>query len=160
MHKTASGFEDDAADNGMFEGFTPLTPEEAQKVKLTSASVSPWLVLGWQFLAGVLVACAAWAWTEQPSAGWSAFYGALAVVVPAASFARGLSRQKQASSAERLLIGFAVWEAIKIGLTVAMLLAAPRVIVQLNWLALLAGFVVTIKAYWVAMWLHLVRKTR
>jgi ATP synthase protein I len=39
-----------------------------------------------------------------------------------------------------------------------MLFAAPRLVAQLNWLALLAGFVVTMKASWLAMWLGLVRK--
>jgi ATP synthase protein I len=39
-----------------------------------------------------------------------------------------------------------------------MLFAAPRLVVQLNWLALLAGFVVTMKASWVAVWFRLVRK--
>jgi ATP synthase protein I len=39
-----------------------------------------------------------------------------------------------------------------------MLVAAPRLIWQLNWLALLAGFVVTMKVYWVAMWLRPTRK--
>jgi ATP synthase protein I len=47
---------------------------------------------------------------------------------------------------------------VKIVLTIAMLFAAPRLIVQLDWLALLAGFVVTIKVYWVAMWLRPGRK--
>ena len=54
-------------------------------------------------------------------------------------------------------MGFFIWELVKIVLTVALLLAAPRLILELNWLALLAGFVVTMKVYWVAMWLHLVR---
>jgi ATP synthase protein I len=43
-------------------------------------------------------------------------------------------------------------------LTVAMLMAAPRLISQLSWLALLAGFVVTMKVYWVALWLRPARK--
>jgi ATP synthase protein I len=47
---------------------------------------------------------------------------------------------------------------VKVVLTVAMLFAAPGLIPDLNWLALLAGFVVTMKVYWVAMWLHSVRK--
>ena len=54
-------------------------------------------------------------------------------------------------------MGFFVWELVKVGLTVALLLAAPRLIPELSWLALLAGFVVTMKVYWVVMWLHLVR---
>ena len=43
-------------------------------------------------------------------------------------------------------------------LTVALLLAAPRVMAQVHWLALLAGFVVTIKAAWLALWLMSARR--
>jgi ATP synthase protein I len=79
-------------------------------------------------------------------------------VIPAAFFIRGLARQQQAGNAGSALVGFFVWEMVKIVLTIAMLFAAPRLIVQLDWLALLAGFVVTIKVYWVAMWLRPGRK--
>jgi ATP synthase protein I len=51
-------------------------------------------------------------------------------------------------------VGFFVWEGLKIILTVALLVAAARLIVGLNWLALLAGFVITMKVYWLAMWLR------
>ena len=38
--------------------------------------------------------------------------------------------------------------------------AAPRVVTDLNWLALLAGMVVTMKTYWIALkWRSGVRKT-
>ena len=43
-------------------------------------------------------------------------------------------------------------EAIKVALTIALLLAAPRVLAEVNWLALLAAFVVTIKSAWAALW--------
>ena len=45
-----------------------------------------------------------------------------------------------------------------VALTVALLLAAPKVLAQVHWLALLAGFVVTIKAAWVALWLMSARR--
>ncbi len=63
-------------------------------------------------------------------------------------------RQTQASNA---LLGFFVWEMVKILLTVALLLVAPIMISDLNWFALVAGFVVTIKVYWLAMWLGWVK---
>jgi ATP synthase protein I len=50
-----------------------------------------------------------------------------------------------------------VWELVKIALTVVILLAAPKLVPHLSWLALLAGFVVTMKVYWVAAWLRPVR---
>lgn len=134
--------------------FKPLNAEEASALLKNKATSSPWRVLAWQVLIGCLVALASWGLTGSPVAGWSAGYGALAVVIPAAFFIRGLARQQKAANAGSALVGFFVWEMIKIVLTVAMLLVAPRLIVQLNWLALLAGFVVTMKVYWMAMWLR------
>lgn len=145
----------DVTDEAVDEGFKPLTHEEAQKIRLLNPAVSPWMVLAGQAVAGFLVAAVAWALTGQPRMGWSAAYGALAVVLPAALFARGLSRQKALADGNAALVGFFVWELVKIALTVAMLFAAPRLIADLSWLALLAGFVVTMKVYWVAMWLRL-----
>jgi ATP synthase protein I len=46
---------------------------------------------------------------------------------------------------------FFVWELAKLVLTVAMLAAAPRLVKDLSWLALLVGMVVTMKTYWVAL---------
>ena len=54
--------------------------------------------------------------------------------------------------APKALLALVVIEGVKIMLTLALLLAAPIVVAQVNWLALLAGFVVTIKAAWVAWW--------
>lgn len=138
--------------------FKCLNAEEAQALRQQHPPVSPWRVVGLQVVVGFLVALATWGLTGKSGAAWSAAYGALAVVIPAALFVRGLSRQQRAAHAGSALVGFFVWEMVKIALTVAMLFAAPRLIWQLNWLALLAGFVVTMKVYWVAMWLHPVRK--
>ena len=58
------------------------------------------------------------------------------------------------------MVGFFGWEMVKIVLTVAMLAAAPRLVAQLSWLALLAGMVVTMKTYWIALMVQSgVRKT-
>jgi ATP synthase protein I len=136
----------------------PLSAEEAQALRKLHPFVSPWRVVGWQVVVGLVVALIAWLLTRNASAGWSAAYGALAVVIPAALFARGLLRQRTAASAGSALAGFFVWELVKIALTVAMLVAAPRLVMQLNWLALLAGFVLTMKVHWVAIWLRPARK--
>jgi ATP synthase protein I len=145
----------EAVDEAVEEGFKPLTHEEAQKIRALNPAVSVWMVLAGQAVVGLLVALLAWLLTGQSRMGWSAAYGALAVVIPAALFARGLSRQKSMAHGNSALLGFFVWELVKIALTVAMLFAAPRLIADLSWLALLAGFVVTMKVYWVAMWLRL-----
>jgi ATP synthase protein I len=138
--------------------FKPLSAEEAAVLLKSKPAASPWRVLVWQIAVGLMAALAAWGLTGRSESAWSAGYGALSVVLPAALFIRGLARQQQAANAGSALVGFFVWEMVKIVLTIAMLFAAPRLIVQLNWLALLAGFVVTIKVYWVAMWLRPVRK--
>ena len=44
-----------------------------------------------------------------------------------------------------------VWEMVKIALTVAMLVAAPRLVSGLIWPALLVGLVLTMKVYWLAL---------
>jgi len=146
------------ADESEDLAFKPLSPKEAQALRESHPLVSPWRVVAWQALVGLLVALAAWGLTQKSAVAWSAGYGALAVVIPGALFARGLLRQRGAANAGSALAGFFVWEMVKVALTMAMLVAAPRLILQLNWLALLAGFVVTMKVYWVAIWLRPARK--
>lgn len=140
------------------EDFKPLTREEAQRLRATSRSLSPWALVGSQLIAGVVVAVLAWLLSGQSRMAWSAAYGALAVVIPSLLFVRGLARQKQATHAGSALVGFFVWEMVKIALTLAMLVAAPRLVNELSWLALVAGFVVTMKAYWATVWFGLLRR--
>ena len=141
------------------EEFKPLTREEAQKIRALNPPISLWVVLAGQVGVGSLVALLAWVLTGQPLMGWSAAYGALAVVIPAALFARGLSRQKSATHGNAALVGFFVWEMVKIALTVAMLFAAPRLVANLSWPAMLVGLVLTMKVYWVALALRPKRGT-
>ena len=141
------------------QDFKPLTADEAKALLASRPKMSPWRILWMQVAVGLLVALLVWGVMGSVVAAWSAAYGALAVVIPAALFARGMARQQRASNAGSALSGFFVWELVKVIVTIAMLFAAPRLILGLHWLALLAGFVVTMKVYWVAMWLHSGRKT-
>ena len=75
-------------------------------------------------------------------------------MVPAALFARGISGGLAKLMPGGAMLGFFVWELVKIALTIAMLFAAPRVVPGLSWLALLAGFVVPIQVYWLMLVLH------
>ena len=154
MTKFAPETEAEAEDSD----FKPLTAQEAHEWRKRNPAVSVWRLVGMQAVAGVLVALLAWALSGEAPVAWSAGYGALAVVVPAALFARGMGRKRH--SAKAMMAGFFGWEMAKIGLTVAMLAAAPKLIDALSWLALLAGMVVTMKTYWVARWARSgVRKT-
>nr|WP_255429188.1 ATP synthase subunit I [Ramlibacter albus] len=113
--------------------------------------VSPWWVVAGQAGVGLVAALLAWAFTGKQNVGWSAAYGALAVVVPAAVFARGISSRVSSLNAATAAMGFLVWEMVKLGLTVAMLLAAPSLVAGLSWPALLVGLVLAMKVYWVAL---------
>lgn len=131
--------------------FKPLTAEEAEQWRRRNPPISVWKVVAGQALVGMLVALVAWVLTGKASVGWSAAYGALAVVVPAALFARGVLRHKASAHPRAAMVGFFGWEIAKIVLTVALLAAAPRLVPGLSWLALLAGMVITMKTYWVAL---------
>jgi ATP synthase protein I len=126
-----------------------MTRGEAEALRARHAGVSPWRVVAAQ--AGVGLSCAALAWlvTRSGSAAWSALYGALAVVVPGALLARGMTRG--VVSAVAAATGFLVWEMLKIGVAVAMLAIAARVVPHLSWPALLVTMVVCIKVNWVAL---------
>ena len=129
--------------------FKPLTAEEAQQWRQRHPNVSIWRIVWFQALVGALVSLMVWLVSGKPLLGWSAAYGAFSVVLPAALFARGVSRQQvSAGAAMASLFG---WELAKIVLTVAMLAAAPRLMPGLSWLALLVGMVVTMKTYWIAL---------
>ncbi len=129
--------------------FKPLTADEARQLRTKLSSVSPWQVIAGQGVVGLLVALAAWGLAGRASAGWSAGYGALAVLLPAAAFARGLTGRFASLNAGTAMVGFVVWEMVKLALTVALLVAAPRLITALSWPAMLVGLVVTMKAAWV-----------
>jgi ATP synthase protein I len=142
--------------------FEPLNFEQAQLViqglRKTDSLLSPWRLIQWQLLVAAFATFVAYFGFDDKLIAWSVVYGGMAVVLPASVFAWGLKRSEGAKSPLLASAGFFVWEAVKVGLTVALLFAAPVLIVNLNWLALLAGFVVTMKVYWIAVWLYPMRK--
>ncbi len=137
-------------DNGQ-DTFEPLTAEQASELRKRQPLLSVWRVVGVQAVLGLLVAGLVWFVSGRMAAVYSALYGALAVIVPAALFARGLTSRVATVNAGAAVFGFFLWEMVKIGLTVAMLFAAPRLVNDLSWPAMLVGLVVTMKVYWVAL---------
>lgn len=133
------------------ETFEPLTAEQVAELCKHQPLLSVWRVVGAQVVLGLLVATLVWFVSGQMAAVYSAVYGALAVIVPAALFARGLTSRVASANVGTAVFGFFLWEMVKIGLTVAMLFAAPRLVNDLSWPAMLAGLVVTMKVYWVAL---------
>ena len=147
MSKIAFGDEQDAKE----PEFKRLTADEARQLREKNPSVSPWRVIGGQVLVGLLVALAAWLLTGRQNVGWSAGYGALAVVLPAALFARGLTGRFASLNPMTAVMGFFVWEMVKVALTVAMMFAAPKLVADLSWPAMLVGLAVTMQGYWLAL---------
>jgi ATP synthase protein I len=131
--------------------FRPLTAEQAQALREQNPSISPWWVVAGQVLVGVLVTLAAWAVSSSLTVAWSAGFGALAVVIPGALFARGVTGRFASANAGSAVMSFFVWELVKIAVTVAVMFTAYRVVENLSWPAMLVGLVVTMKVYWVAL---------
>lgn len=131
--------------------FVPLTKEQAQELRRKQVMLSPWRVIGWQMLAALGVVLGAWLLSGSKPVVLSTLYGAMAVVVPAALFARGLTSRVASVNPGAAVFGFFLWEMVKIALTVAMLFVAPRLVTDLSWPAMLVGLVVTMKMYWVAL---------
>ncbi len=133
------------------ETFEPLTAEQVAELRKHKPLLSVWRVVGVQAVLGLLVAVLVWCVSGRMAAVYSAVYGALAVIVPAALFARGLTSRVASVNAGAAVFGFFLWEMVKIGLTVAILFAAQSLVTDLTWPAVLAGLVVTMKVYWVAL---------
>jgi ATP synthase protein I len=47
-----------------------------------------------------------------------------------------------------------LWEFLKLGVSVALLMLAPKLVPNLSWPALLVALVLCIKVYWVALAWH------
>ena len=129
----------------------PLSAEEARRVREQNPQVSLWWVVAGQAGVGLVAAVVAWVLTGKQNVGWSVAYGALAVVIPAAVFARGLTGRFSSLNAGSAAVGFLLWEMVKIALTFAMLAMAPRLVAGLSWPALLVGLVLAMKVYWLAL---------
>jgi ATP synthase protein I len=149
----ASAFDDDVAEVEVVR----LTASEAQELRVrlgkTGSVISPWQIIFGQLLAGAVLAALAWFFTGKSSVVASIAYGALAVVIPAAVFARGLMSQFSSLNALTAGFGFFVWEMIKIVATVVLIAMAPNLVADLDWLAMLIGLIVTMKVVFVLLWL-------
>jgi ATP synthase protein I len=142
--------DDELSDQSNEPVFKRWTADEARQLREKSPSVSPWRVVGWQVIAGVVIALGAWLLSGDSCVAMSAGYGALIVILPAAVLARGMTSRVTGMNAISAAMGFMVWEMVKIGLSVAMFLAAPQLIPGLNWLVMLIAVMLTMMVYGVA----------
>jgi ATP synthase protein I len=142
--------EDEAAREAS-AAYRPLTREEAQALRLKDPPLSPWRVLTVQIWVGGVVALLAALLTGSQAVGWSALYGAATVVVPGVLMARGMTSRLSSVSPGASAVSFMWWEMVKIAVSIAMLMLAPKLVQPLSWPALLVGLVLCIKVYWLAL---------
>jgi ATP synthase protein I len=142
---------DDEDDEAQARAFKPLTKEEASALRVKQPPLSPWRVVGAQVALGALVALLAALLTGRGEIVWSALYGAVAVVLPGALMARGMTSRISRLTPGSSAVSVMSWSLVKIGVSVAMLMLAPKLVQPLSWPALLAAMVLCMQVYWIAL---------
>ena len=142
---------DDAEDGASNARFKRLSREEALVLRAQELPVSPWRVITVQMVVGVVAALIGWLITGRSAVAWSMLYGAATVVVPGALMARGMTSKLTSVAAGSSAVSFMLWEFVKIGVSVVMLIVAGKIVQPLVWPALLVAMVVCMKVYWVAL---------
>ncbi len=144
-----AGFQDD--DLEQTEAVVvPLTPAQIAAVKAANPPLSPWWVVLSQIIVGLLASVLAWGFFGGAAAR-SLVWGVVAVVFPAAIFARGLTSRFAQANVGAAVMSFFLWELVKMVMTVGLLMAAHRWVTDLSWPAMLVGLLVTVKVYWLAL---------
>jgi len=140
-----SGFDDEEQE----VAWRRLTRSEAEALRERTRSVSPWRVVAVQAAVGLVCAALTGLAMQSISGFWSALYGGAVAVLPSALLARGMTRGTRGPLASAA--GFMFWEGLKVGVAIAMLALAVKVVPQLSWPALLVTMVVCIKTNWLAL---------
>jgi ATP synthase protein I len=151
IHPIRSGARWDEHDEAGLPPFKALTRQEAQALRAQDPPVSPWRVVAVQAAVGVVVTAFVWVVWGERSVALSALYGAAVVVVPGALMARGMTSRLASMNAGTSAVSFMLWEMMKIGVSVVMLVIAPKLVQSLSWPALLVALVLCIKVYWFAL---------
>jgi len=131
--------------------FKALTREEARALAARNPAISPWRVVAAQAVVGSMVAALAWLVMGERSYFWSALYGAAVVVVPGALMARGMTSRLTSMAPGLSAVSFMRWEMVKMGVSVVLLISAPKLVPHLSWPALLVALVLCITVYWFAL---------
>jgi ATP synthase protein I len=152
LDASVNAWKDEDTDDANEVPFKALTREQARELAAKDPhAVNPWRVITVQIVAGLVVALVAGVATGRMEVFWSALYGAGVVVVPGALMARGMTSRLTSVSPVGSAVSFMFWLMVKMGVSIALLMVASRIVQPLAWPALLAGLVVCIKVYWVAL---------
>jgi len=127
-----------------------LTRDEAEALRRSQPTLSPWRVVLAQIGLGAAAALVAFAlWGE--GAAMSALYGAAVVALPGALMARGTTSRTSIISPLASVASTLWWGFVKMGTSVFLLVLAPRVVPGLSWPALLATVALCMQTYWLAL---------
>jgi ATP synthase protein I len=124
----------------------PWSAEQVKAWRQTQRSMPLGVLVAAQFGLGTAAAIIAYVLFGSVVAV-SVAYGALCAALPSAVLARGM---RSALSRENPVVGFMVWELVKMALGAAMLIAAPKLLETVNWFALLIGLILTLKVVFLA----------
>ena len=138
QEKGRSAAWNDAEDGDANNSFKPLNREETAALRAQEPPVSPWRVVAVQAVVGVVAALIGWLVTGRTEVGWSLLYGAATVVVPGALMARGMTSKLSSMAPGASAVSFMLWEMVKIGVSLAMLVVATYLIGEVaSWSGLL-----------------------
>ncbi len=142
-----NGFEDDTEDAPI----KALTHDEAQALRAKNPPLSPWRVVAVQAAIGAAAALLARWLSGHSEMMWSVLYGAATAVVPGALMARGMTSRLSSVSIGASAVSVMWWSMVKIGVSIVMLMLAPKLVQPLSWPALLATLALCMQVYWVAL---------
>ena len=128
----------------------PLDAQQAQALEAAQPQLSSWHAMIVQALVGLLLVLLA-TLSQRQAWGSSALAGVLAVCLPQLLLVAMVGRKTGQFPALVWLSRLLMWEIVKWVLTLAILLAAAKLVHGVSWPVLLATFIITIKAGWVSV---------
>ena len=128
-----------------------LSATEAEAFRDQRNAPSPWRVVLVQAEAGAVVSLLVGLGVRDGLRCGRRCYGAATAIVPGALMARGATRMADSKSPMATALSLLGWESAKIVCSVAMLVAAARVLHPVVWPALLVALAGCLTVYWVAL---------
>jgi ATP synthase protein I len=129
----------------------PLTPCQAQNLRLKSPMISPWWVITVQLGLGVVYVLLVAFWSQHKFGVVSAACGVGVVWVPALVFVAVISRGSAQLGVHTAALVFFVGELVKLVLSVALIFLSVWWLESLNWQFFLGGMFLSLKVYWWAL---------